>query len=82
MIVQLNPSIPVTVTSKDNRPGECIAMIDYGPEHHIMWGVAFDDTGEVWWTPNPEIRLHPNWSLERRFKRRTGLWQRAEGHQA
>lgn len=68
MITQINPSIPVTVTSKDNRSGECFALMDYGPEHHVIWGVAFDDTGEVWWTPNPEIRFHPNWSLERRFK--------------
>lgn len=64
-ITQLNPLIPVRVTSKDNRTGEAFALLDYGQEHHILWGVALDDTGEVWWAPNPEIRVLDNWSLDR-----------------
>lgn len=67
MLTQLNPSIPVTVTSKDNQAGECIAMIDYGPEHHVLWGVALDSTGEVWWVPNDHVRLCENFSMGRKF---------------
>jgi hypothetical protein len=60
---QLNPSIPVSVEHKGT--GECIGWIDYGPEHDLLWGVAFDSTGEVWWVPNPMVRFIKNYSLHR-----------------
>lgn len=65
MITQLNPTIPVIVTSKDKRSGEAFALIDRSPEHHVIWGVIFDDTGEVWFVPNPEIRVCNCWTSER-----------------
>lgn len=66
MLLQLNPSIPVVVTTKDNKPGEAIAWLDYSKEDHVIWGVAMQDTGEVWWVPNTDIRLQNNWSIGRR----------------
>lgn len=66
MITQLNPTIPVIVTSKDNAKGTAFSLIDYSQEHHIVWGVAMDATGEVWWVPNTEIRFQKNWTMKRR----------------
>lgn len=65
MITQLNPQLPVIVTSKDNQSGWAFALVDYSQEHHILFGVAMDSTGEVWWVPNTEIRLQKNISLGR-----------------
>lgn len=65
MITQLNPSYPVIVTSKDNRSGEAIILIDRSPDHHLYWVVVFDDTGEIWTVPNPEVRLCNCWTTER-----------------
>lgn len=65
-IVQLNPSIPVNVIDKGS--GQAIGWIDYGPEHHLLWIVAIDSTGEVWTTPNPKIRMQNNYSLNRQIK--------------
>lgn len=66
MITQLNPPLPVIVTSKDNAKGLCHFIVDYGPEHHVLWGVALADSGEVWWVPNTEVRMEANWSMGRR----------------
>ncbi len=65
MITQLDPSIPVIVTSKDNREGEAMFLEVRSPEHHKYWGVAFDDTGEIWWVPNTEVRVMNCWTVER-----------------
>lgn len=64
MILQLNPQIPVYVPSK-NQTGWAIGWIDYSQDHNVMWGVAFDDSGEVWWCDNSDIRLVWNWSTGR-----------------
>jgi hypothetical protein len=34
-------------------------------EHYFYWGVVFDDTGEVWWVPNNEIRVMNCWTVGR-----------------
>lgn len=60
---QLHPSIPVGVNEKGS--GECIGIIDYGPEHDLIWVVALDSSGEVWCTPNKEIRFLKNYSIGR-----------------
>lgn len=65
-MLQLNPPIPVIVTSKENAKGLAFALVDYSAEHHVIWGVAIDATGEVWWVPNPEIRFQKNWTMGRR----------------
>jgi hypothetical protein len=67
MIVQLNPTIPVIITSKDNAKADCIAWIDYSQEHHLLWVCALSSDGSVWIVPNTEIRLAANWSLGRRI---------------
>lgn len=64
MILQLNPTIPVVVTSKNNGKGRAIGWIDYSEDHHIYWIVAMDENGEVWTMPNTQIRMQENWSLE------------------
>ena len=60
----LVPPVPVFVPST-GRSGVAQWVIHYGPEHHPYWGVVYDDTGEVWWHPNPEIRVQWNRSLGR-----------------
>ena len=62
MILQLNPCIPV-VTPKGK--GMAWALIDYGPEHNLMWVVAIDSSGEIWTYGNPEVRAQKNITLGR-----------------
>lgn len=40
-------------------------LIDYGPEHHLLWVVFLDDGGEIWAAPNPTVRAQPNWAMGR-----------------
>lgn len=63
MFTQLNPSIPLHVL--DKGAGQAIAVIDYGPEHHLVWVTAIDATGEIWCAPNPRVRMQSNWTLGR-----------------
>ena len=61
MFTQLNPPIPMSVEGKGD--GVALAVIDYSPEHHLIWVVAIDATGQIWAAPNPKVRLLKNWSL-------------------
>ena len=61
---QLAPSIPVTVQS-GNGNGLAFAVIDYGEEHNLIWVVALDDSGEIWCSPNPKVRVRSNWTMGR-----------------
>jgi len=63
MFTQLNPSIPVHVV--DRGDGQAIAVIDYGPEHHLVWVTALDANGEIWCAPNPRVRMQGNWTMGR-----------------
>lgn len=63
MFVQLNPPLPVFVIGRGK--GSAIAVIDYGPEHNLIWVTAIDATGEIWCAPNPSVRLQPNWTMGR-----------------
>lgn len=67
MILQLNPSIPVFVTSK-NSNGEAVGWIDYSKEDNLLWIVALDKSGEVWIVPNSEIRFLKNYSIGRNIE--------------
>ncbi len=67
MILQLDPPIPVWT---EKGKGIAWLVVDYGAEHHIMWTVAMDDTGEVWTFANPEIRAQWNLTLGRVLKER------------
>ena len=60
---QLSPSIPLHVLGKG--AGQAIAVIDYGPEHHLIWVTAITATGEIWCAPNPQVRMQANWTLGR-----------------
>lgn len=63
MLTQLEPTIPVEVTDKGK--GYAFAVIDYGQEHHLLWVVALDLTGEIWTAPNPQVRVRANWTMGR-----------------
>jgi hypothetical protein len=63
MFTQLNPAMPVTVEGKG--AGYAIAVIDYGQEHNLIWVVALNDSGEIWCSPNPKVRLSRNWTMGR-----------------
>jgi hypothetical protein len=56
MLLQLNPAIPV-VTPK----GKALAhiLIDYGPEHDLIW-VCFEQDGSCWAWRNQELRTENN----------------------
>ncbi len=63
-LTQLNPTLPMTVEGKGS--GYAVAVIDYGPEHHLIWVVALDESGEIWSAPNPQVRMQGNWTMGRR----------------
>jgi hypothetical protein len=62
MITQLNPPIPL-----DTPKGKALAhfVIDYGPEHNLMWVTFVDATGECWTWPNYKIRAQKNITMGR-----------------
>jgi hypothetical protein len=62
-VTQLNPPIPMHVIGKGD--GFALALIDYSQEHHLVWVVAINETGELWSAPNPIVRMQSNWSLQR-----------------
>ena len=62
-MMQLNPTVPVEIESKGK--GYAFMVIDYSQEHHLLWVVAMDETGEIWTAPNPTVRVQKNWSLGR-----------------
>ncbi len=63
MFTQLNPQIPLHVLGKGD--GIAFGMIDYGPEHNLIWVTALDANGEVWCAPNPTVRFQKNWTMGR-----------------
>ena len=63
MFTQLNPPMPVHVLGKGD--GLAVGMIDYGPEHNLIWVTAIDGTGELWCAPNPQVRMQKNWTMGR-----------------
>lgn len=61
MILQLDPPIPVK-TPKGN--GLAQVLIDYGPEHDLIW-VVFQTDGECWSWRNQDIRAESNLTFGR-----------------
>ena len=53
MLIQLNPTIPLTTPKGD---GLAVALIDYGEEHDLKWVVIQDVTGEIWTWNNDKVR--------------------------
>lgn len=60
MFSELRAYLPVTVPQ---GKGFAMGMIDYGQEHHLIWIVIMDRTGEIWCVPNPDVRVRPNVSM-------------------
>lgn len=61
-LLQLNPQIPID-TPKGRA--QAVLVIDYSEEHHLIWVVFQDDTGECWAWPNDKIRAIKNPTLGR-----------------
>lgn len=64
-MLQLNPPIPVYTP---RGPALAHVLIDYGPEHNIMWVCFGDDDGQCWTWPNNKIRAQKNISLGREIE--------------
>lgn len=62
MFYQLNTPIPLD-TPKGS--GVAWAVIDYSPEHNLMWVVAIDATREIWTFQNHQVRAQKNITLGR-----------------
>ncbi|MGC4251024.1 MAG: hypothetical protein QM605_05995 [Sphingobium sp.] len=60
---QLDPPLPIDVEGKGK--GYAFAVIDYGPEHNLIWVTGLNDSGEIWCAPNPLVRLQTNWTMGR-----------------
>ena len=71
MFTQLNPPLPLHVLDKGN--GLAVGLIDYGPEHNLIWVTALDSSGEVWCAPNPSVRFLKNWTMGRAGDPRVNL---------
>lgn len=56
-ITQLNPIIPL-----DTPRGKAWAhfLIDYGPDHHLLWVCFLKSTGQCWTYSNPDVVLEKN----------------------
>lgn len=63
MFTQLATPLPVSIEGKGK--GLALAVIDYGPEHNLIWVTALDDSGEIWCAPNPMVRMRANWTMGR-----------------
>lgn len=64
MMLQLNPPLPVWIPEM-HQAGLAHALIDYGPEHDLLW-VCFMDNGESWTFPNPRVRAQWNQTMGRK----------------
>lgn len=56
---------PIPVFVLDKGKGLAMAVIDYGPEHNLIWVTAIDETGEIWSAPNPSVQMQSNWTMGR-----------------
>jgi hypothetical protein len=63
MMIQLSPPIPV-LTPKGK--GLAHILIDYGPEHHLIWMVFIDEGGQCWSFANPDVRAQTNPTMGRK----------------
>lgn len=63
MIVQIDPALPL-----ETPKGKALAhfLIDYGPEHHLLWVCFQLDGGECWTWSNKDIRAESNPTMGRK----------------
>ena len=61
-MIRIDPPLPL-----ETPKGKAMAhfLIDYDPEHHLLWVCFQDLTGECWTWANPEVRLQLNSSMLR-----------------
>ena len=64
MILQLNPTIPV-ITPKGRA--QAVFVIDYGPEHDLIWVCFLDTNGACWSYRNADIRAEKNVTMGRKY---------------
>jgi hypothetical protein len=64
-MTRIDPPLPL-----DTPKGPAMAhfLIDYGPEHHLLWVCFQDDSGECWTWSNKDVRLQHNLSMGRAKK--------------
>lgn len=62
VILQLNPSIPLDTPK---GPGLAILVTWLNEEHHFLWTVIQDETGEIWTWENPFVRGQKNIQMGR-----------------
>lgn len=62
MLTQLNPPLPIETP---RGKGLAHLVIDYGPEHDLIW-VCFLDNGECWSYRNPDVRALNNVTMGRK----------------
>lgn len=63
MITQLDPPLHMQTPK---GPGWAHMVVDYGPEHDLIWVVFMDADGACWSVPNPDVKLSYNWTMGRR----------------
>lgn len=61
-LLQLSPTLPL---STPKGAGQAWFLIDYGPEHHLIYVVAIDATGELWSFDNTQVRAQKNITMGR-----------------
>jgi hypothetical protein len=66
VLQQLNPPIPLFVPGRGT--GLAHAVIDYGPEHDLIWVIFLDNGGEIWALKNSEVRAQINVSMGRHIE--------------
>jgi hypothetical protein len=62
-ITRIDPPIPVLTP---DGTGYAHFLIDYSQEHHLMWVVFLDNSGQCWTYENYAIRIQNNPTLGRR----------------
>lgn len=62
MITQLDPPLWLHTPKGEAL---CHFLIDYGPEHDLMWVCFQSDTAECWTWPNYKIRAMKNITMGR-----------------
>lgn len=62
MILQLNPTIPLTTPKGE---GLAVFLIDYGEDHDLKWVVIQNETGEIWTWNNDKVRGVKNITFNR-----------------
>jgi hypothetical protein len=64
-MIRIDPPLPFETPK---GPAMAHFLIDYGPEHHLLWVCFQDDSGECWTWSNKDVRLQHNLSMGRAKK--------------